>query len=195
MIEILGVLALIGVLTVGGITGYSKAMWMYKTNKQTEQFGVILRALIYNRDQFNINDKSTDTVYITPLLKALGEIPDEMIIPNNNNYIQDAFGVRYTIYHHDTGYVGINSSINSSDDSVKICQNMYMLGKKFSQDIFAMETIVRGNNSYTSYVYGDKYCTGTNKCLKDLAPHDLPALCRVCEEGNTCGLYFLMWYY
>ena len=33
MIEMLGVLAIIGVLSVGGIAGYSKAMMQYKINK------------------------------------------------------------------------------------------------------------------------------------------------------------------
>ena len=38
MIEMLGVLAIIGVLSVGGIAGYSKAMEKYKINKTVEQF-------------------------------------------------------------------------------------------------------------------------------------------------------------
>lgn len=33
MIEMLGVLAIIGVLSVGGIAGYSKAMYKYKLTK------------------------------------------------------------------------------------------------------------------------------------------------------------------
>lgn len=33
MIEMLGVLAIIGVLSVGGIAGYSKAMMKFKVNK------------------------------------------------------------------------------------------------------------------------------------------------------------------
>ena len=37
MIEMLGVLAIIGVLSVGGIAGYSKAMMKYRINKTIEQ--------------------------------------------------------------------------------------------------------------------------------------------------------------
>ena len=37
MIEMLGVLAIIGVLSVGGIAGYSKAMHKYRINKAIEQ--------------------------------------------------------------------------------------------------------------------------------------------------------------
>ncbi|MBR2137139.1 MAG: hypothetical protein IJ852_04170 [Alphaproteobacteria bacterium] len=41
MIEMLGVLAIIGVLSVGGIAGYSKAMQKYRTNKTIEQITLI----------------------------------------------------------------------------------------------------------------------------------------------------------
>ena len=37
MIEMLGVLAIIGVLSVGGIAGYSKAMAKYRVNKTIDQ--------------------------------------------------------------------------------------------------------------------------------------------------------------
>ena len=38
MVEMLGVLAIIGVLSVGAMSGYSKAMMKYKLNKQIGQF-------------------------------------------------------------------------------------------------------------------------------------------------------------
>ncbi len=41
MIEMLGVLAIIGVLSVGGIAGYSKAMTKYRINKAIEQITLI----------------------------------------------------------------------------------------------------------------------------------------------------------
>ncbi|MBQ8671798.1 MAG: hypothetical protein IJ525_04670 [Alphaproteobacteria bacterium] len=41
MIEMLGVLAIIGVLSVGGIAGYSKAMTKYRINKTIEQITLI----------------------------------------------------------------------------------------------------------------------------------------------------------
>ena len=44
MIEMLGVLAIIGVLSVGGIAGYSKAMQKYRINKTIEQITLIAGA-------------------------------------------------------------------------------------------------------------------------------------------------------
>ena len=45
MVEMLGVLAIIGVLSVGGIAGYSKAMEKYNINKLRDQFFQILHNL------------------------------------------------------------------------------------------------------------------------------------------------------
>ncbi len=56
MIEMLGVLAIIGVLSVGGIAGYSKAMMQFKINKTKQQITEIItnvRTLYINQKDFN----------------------------------------------------------------------------------------------------------------------------------------------
>ena len=45
MIEMLGVLAIIGVLSVGGIAGYSKAMQKYRVNKTADQVAQIINGV------------------------------------------------------------------------------------------------------------------------------------------------------
>ena len=42
MVEMLGVLAIIGVLSVGGISGYSKAMAKYRANKTLDQISLLI---------------------------------------------------------------------------------------------------------------------------------------------------------
>ena len=46
MIEMLGVLAIVGVLSVGGIAGYSKAMMKWKINKMTEDYTMLMTGLM-----------------------------------------------------------------------------------------------------------------------------------------------------
>ena len=123
----------------------------------------------------------------------MGEIPDEMNVSGNVNVVRDAFGLHYAIYHHSTNYVGISTSITNSDDSINICKNMYTIAQRFSSDIYLME--IQQGHLYTSHVYGDKYCTLGRRCLKDLKPSDLQELCNVCDEDNTCSLYFVLWFY
>ena len=57
MIEMLGVLAIIGVLSVGGIAGYSKAMMKFKTNKTIDQIAMTvtnIRTLYAQQKNYDI---------------------------------------------------------------------------------------------------------------------------------------------
>ena len=50
MIEMLGVLAIIGVLSVGGIAGYSKAMEKFKLNKTISEYNYMLFGVLEHLD-------------------------------------------------------------------------------------------------------------------------------------------------
>lgn len=74
MIEMLGVLAIIGVLSVGGIAGYSKAMMKFKVNKtvdQVTQIATNIRTLFGGQRDYS---RLTDQVIVKGLL-----VPDEMM--------------------------------------------------------------------------------------------------------------------
>ena len=73
MIEMLGVLAIIGVLSVGGIAGYSKAMEKMKINKTMQQISTIAANVhtLY-AGQGNYEGLDTNVAY------NAGIIPDEM---------------------------------------------------------------------------------------------------------------------
>lgn len=98
MIEMLGVLAIVGVLSVGGIAGYSKAMAKFKTNKVIDQINTIstnIRTLYSSqRNYAGLNNG-------TAIKMAL--IPSEMYQPDSqNNYasteaITNAFGGNTTV--------------------------------------------------------------------------------------------------
>ena len=47
MVEMLGVLAIIGVLSVGGIAGYSKAMAKFKLSKAMDQITTIIANILF----------------------------------------------------------------------------------------------------------------------------------------------------
>ncbi len=52
MIEMLGVLAIVGVLSVGGIAGYSKAMEKFKVNKLLDEYTMLIYGLLGNANEF-----------------------------------------------------------------------------------------------------------------------------------------------
>ena len=73
MVEMLGVLAIIGVLSVGAIAGYSKAMTKYKLNKQAEQIGSVLDYISIYSEQLSIVGNQVTS--LNQLLIKLGVIP------------------------------------------------------------------------------------------------------------------------
>ena len=73
MIEMLGVLAIIGVLSVGGIAGYSKAMNKFKTNKIADNVSMIVANVKTLYAQQN-----TYTGLNNGTAVSMGVIPDEL---------------------------------------------------------------------------------------------------------------------
>lgn len=76
MIEMIGVLAIIGVLSIGGIAGYSKAMGKHRVNKCIDQITQIVsstRALFYGHKTFAALDDST-----ADLVNKAHLFPDEL---------------------------------------------------------------------------------------------------------------------
>ena len=94
MVEMLGVLAIIGVLSVGGIAGYSKAMNKYKINKTNDQVSMLvanIRTLFSSRNNYaGLNNGKA---------VQFGVVPNDMYTTvSNPNYsdanfeIKNAFG-------------------------------------------------------------------------------------------------------
>ena len=103
MIEMLGVLAIVGVLSVGGIAGYSKAMNKFKTNKLIDQVNMMstnIRTLYSSqRNYTGLNNE---------IGIKTGIVPAEMFSPTDTNYvITNAFG----------GTVLVKASATSGDEN------------------------------------------------------------------------------
>ena len=73
MVEMLGVLAIIGVLSVGGIAGYSKAMAKYRTNQALDQIAMTIATI---RTAF-ASARSYDGL-ITETARSWSLVPSEM---------------------------------------------------------------------------------------------------------------------
>ena len=74
MIEMLGVLAIIGVLSVGGIAGYSKAMNKFKTNKIADNVSMWVANIKTLYAQQNTYDGlNVQSAY------SMGVVPDELV--------------------------------------------------------------------------------------------------------------------
>lgn len=87
MIEMLGVLAIVGVLSVGGIAGYSKAMGKFKTNKLIDQINMVttnVRTLFATQPDYG--------GLTNALAKQVNLVPAEMYTSADDDAITNAFG-------------------------------------------------------------------------------------------------------
>ena len=107
MIEMLGVLAIIGVLSVGGIAGYSKAMMKYRINKTIEQITLIagnVRAFFApqgNYDGLNCFCEENSCHVSCKIMRKAKLFPDEMLTldaDNNITAIKNIFDGDFEIY-------------------------------------------------------------------------------------------------
>ena len=85
MVEMLGVLAIIGVLSVGAMSGYAKAMLKYKLNKLTES----LSMLFVNYVELDTKD------YTNNMIAHIA--PDSFMLYNSNLVAADVFGNYWSI--------------------------------------------------------------------------------------------------
>ena len=87
MIEMLGVLAIVGVLSVGGIAGYSKAMTKFKINKIIDQVAHIatnIRTIYAQQSNFSGLDRQ--------IASNIGAIPDSIPPYETHSNLINIFG-------------------------------------------------------------------------------------------------------
>ena len=152
MVEMLGVLAIIGVLSVGAIAGYSKAMFKYKLNKQTEQYNQLINAITSLKAESKL-EQNTNLLYV---LIKLNLVPKEMI--KSHNYIRDTFGNIIMIYYNNNNTVTFETNMDLHDNNQEaqdICRNIILTAKEYYKDLYYLETISDDGDRIITQYYGD----------------------------------------
>ena len=196
MVEMLGVLAIIGVLSVGAIAGYSKAMMKYRLNKQAEQIGSILDYISVYTDELN-RDRNNMSYHMLPLLIKLGVIPQEMIHENSSPYIYDSFDNQILLFfgRELTGnYFG--ASVFFSNYDKHICRNLFNIAKYRSNFItyaFIQKATEDSSAIQSTWFKGDSMCVSQNNCLKNITIKQIDDTCTMCEDAlsGTCRVMYL----
>ena len=189
MVEMLGVLAIIGVLSVGAISGYSKAMMKYKLNKQREQITAVMSAMI---EYQSIISTITTNESIVPTLIKLNALPPEMIINKNSTHLQDVLGLSISITRAGKSCVYYTFHMTDfADDNHTICRNILESLKKYSSVLYAL-----GVNSTTAedvnqqdWYFGDT--SGYSQKIHMLNVNTMQNVCEKCDK-YTCGIYAIV---
>ncbi len=190
MVEMLGVLAIIGVLSVGSIAGYQKAMMKYKLNKHAEGLNMLLSNVIQLSKQL---PEDTGWNMYNHILDKLNLIPSGYKCINNlcTNKLEDIFGNQLYFYRTSSNSWGIAFEIKENKFSSEICQNIINIGKEHHYILYNLLKASGGQYEYE--IYGDKYCTPDVKCLKDISITDIH---HICTPNNSRDLYdfMIVWY-
>lgn len=186
MIEMLGVLAIIGVLSVGGIAGYSKAMEKFKINKLSHEYSDFIFSLIqyapaFQKDLFNSQS-------LRDVSQNLNIMPKTWT--TSGAYFIDSYRNRsYMSWYKNSG---LNIEIIMDNSPQKLCPELFQSLIIPMHDVLQTSRLI--SMSHTSeYYYGDKICDGKNKkCIRDLSPTTIAEMCRECSKYERCNLVFFI---
>ncbi len=200
MIEMLGVLAIIGVLSVGGIAGYSKAMEMWKIDKIVNEFSYLLAGLMEHSEQLTkMSNQNPALTCIGQFVKAANLVPESWK-PRGTCNFENSIGDGVGTYTRN-GMVAVEFTLGGSSNeyepgkrrnesfSARKCKAMF---KDLVQPLHAALGVVyfirTGGSGWLSY-YGDKDCSGGRKCIKDLTPAEINTVCSSCTKSKeVCNI-------
>ena len=192
MIEMLGVLAIIGVLSVGGIAGYSKAMKKYQANKVV---GEIIQILVKWKEL--TEHDSWDNIYYldNKTKKTLG-----LCLPS----------AKYCDGYQDTpvGGIYINGNVFMRDVDAELCisafNNIVIPLKGNIREFSVYTTIKNRDDAYKEknecWDKCDDKCKNDRNCLKECnkkcSDDNNPdaAICISEDKGNCRNLKYLNLY-
>ena len=182
MIEMLGVLAIVGVLSVSGIAGYSKAMEWYKLNKLRDAWTEVFYNFIQIKDDFNNQEKGgwgTDTNYVYTM-KNLNMLPSEFKYVRGNVFL-DNYGFNVTVYSAGNkggrGF-GFFYWLGFDEMSPKVCRAFMEAALNFKDDVRKIwREPLAGNDIKMYSVWGNHYCSKNVRCMNSLNSQDMKELC------------------
>jgi type II secretory pathway pseudopilin PulG len=206
MVEMLGVLAIIGVLSVGGIAGYAKAMFKFKINKFNEQISEIITNIrtVYT-SQSDFTDINSD------IIRQLNIAPDDMYKTENSSslthvfggemYIGTAFtetmdpslGRPVTTSHNNMFYVSVNSI------SQEACKSLLMSnwGNENTTGIIGLGVQYTGNSpipTISPYDNASEYYAKSGDSSYPL-PYTVIRANTACTPTTDATLITIFWYF
>ena len=193
MIEMLGVLAIVGVLSVGGIAGYSKAMEMYKINKTVSEYNYLIAGLLEHLDS-----QRTKGYTYNQVLDALNLIPQswkrnaDSFLDNLGNRVNvfsfaDSNNIRIDIYLGGIAEAS-GGSRSAPGFNHRVCTALI---RQLVQPLHASISgfaFYRSNGTWESFT-GDSSCRPQVKCLSRMTLSEIETECKTClKNEQACAL-------
>ena len=202
IIEMLGVLAIIGVLSIGGIAGYSKAMEKFKVNKLLDEYTMLLYGLLGNASEFRSQSwaDSRTQVGLIDYAQAASLVPETWKKVNDTR-MTDSQGNVILLFSRSNRlvmdiYIGgvVNENTGtmtySTGYSASVCRElMQNLAQPLHGAVQFISFYRWTDGEYANLYRGDKYCVQGEKCLRDITLAEINDLCKSCEgDKEACAI-------
>jgi len=188
MVEMLGVLAIIGVLSVGAIAGYNTAMMKYKLNKYAQITNLLLvNAMEGTR---KIGKSPSGKALYNIAIEKLGLFPDGVITKaNNEEYIYEtAFNSAFSIYSYPSIY-GMITYVSSNTQGKEICRNLMNTAKENSSELYQIILEQVGGTRFLERF--NKSGEGKPNDIATLTLADMDNYCGMCTGNIKCKFYYV----
>ena len=189
MIEMLGVLAIIGVLSVGGIAGYSKAMEKFKVNKAISEYSLLIFGILEHLDDLRPTAcDNTNFCGLASYYQAANLLPGNWIVTDDAHIYDSNGNIIFTFVRNKRiGFdLYLGAATGSSKFPQKLCKELFTnLVKPLHSSLY--HAGIWGNVNGGNYLYGDNICqTDGLKCLRDISLSEINSLCESCADGEAC---------
>ena len=192
MIEMLGVLAIIGVLSVGGIAGYSKAMTKFKTNQIADQVSTIvtnIKTLYAQQKNYEgLNYISAFQLGVTPT-----ELGSDLTNPFNGGVdvkADDKDINRFIVYYYGLPKEACISLV-TNDWGASLSSGLVAMAATNELDTYIPNNSDNDMHIGCQGIDGDHgvyiACPGGSVLSVPMSPEKASAACD-CDEGNTCSV-------
>lgn len=193
MVEMLGVLAIIGVLSVGAIAGYSKAMMKYKLNNHAQAMNSLLNNILQIKDQLPTSNEQV--LYYADLLRKLNLLPDGIVYTSDKIIKDKYFNINMSPLYYTNKVSGFGEIEiyfgEKADHLAEVCRNIMFVAKENAADISDVQTLRSGGTaaSVRLKIYGNKSCNGKDKkCLSSITLQDMDTFCLGCVDYTNCKI-------
>lgn len=208
MIEMLGVLAIVGVLSVGGIAGYSKAMEQWKINKILNEYSYLIYGLMEHLSDYKklttANSGDASSIGLGKAIMAAGIVPQTWTKGNRGpRQLLDSDGNTVNIFSRNqrlvvdlyigTQYINDDGKRVSANFSAGLCRELFLNLAKPIAGTLHWARLYRSNETSPVLFWGNNTCNGADrKCLNSITLSEIDAACKLCMKDDVCciGLEF-----
>ena len=202
MVEMLGVLAIIGVLSVGAMSGYSKAIMKYRLNKQAGQYSELINIMAMYKNKYGNGSVQNLLKYF----ETMNLLP-EHFSENGPYHYSDILNNSvqcYKIYYENCANTSQGCNYSSCDVtlfpsySFQSCQNLLTVARENAGQLwfFNWHNKLEGNMDQSSQIFGNAYCRSSQQnCLKNLTLSKIKELCDLCAADKYTSCSFRLTFY